>query len=378
MNLDFKHAKKEIVDTCMIGKLKRAEDVIVFGAGGSGDWTVDVLRKHGIIPRCYCDNSERKQGKTHNDLDVLSFEAAIRLYPEAAICIASMWQEEIQRQITAYDPGLEKHMYNLLKSMAWETTNCQYVSSEEEYIRGNLPRFEELCRDLADEYSKETLRGILNYRLTRDRSCLEQIKSNGSVYTDKAIWGSGPEGGEYFIIDGGAYDGDTVKDFVEAWGVRARLRLHCFEAGRANCRLIEDKKERFCPHQIFVHHSALWDSTGSGMVFSGTGLSGKIGEQGSERIVTERIDDLGLDRLDFIKLDIEGAERRCLEGARKTIEAYHPGLAVCAYHLQDDLLALSDFVRSLDRPYDMKLRHYKNSAGDTILYAVPKKRAGKM
>ena len=82
--------------------------------------------------------------------------------------------------------------------------------------------------------------------------------------------------------------------------------------------------------------------------------------------------------LDFIKLDIEGAERRCLEGARKTIEAYHPGLAVCAYHLQDDLLALSDFVRSLDRPYEMKLRHYKNSAGDTILYAVPKKRAGKM
>ena len=156
MKLDFEHSKKEIIDTCMIEELKRAKDVIVFGAGGSGDWTVSALRKHGIMPRCFCDNSERKQGKAQNFLDILSFEDAIRLYPEAAVCIASMWQEEIQRQITAYDPGLEKHMYNLLKSMAWETTNCQYVSSEEEYIRGNLPRFEELCRELADEYSKET------------------------------------------------------------------------------------------------------------------------------------------------------------------------------------------------------------------------------
>ncbi len=373
MNLDFKHAKKEIVDTCMIGKLKRAEDVIVFGAGGSGDWTVDVLRKHGIIPRCYCDNSERKQGKTHNDLDVLSFEAAIRLYPEAAICIASMWQEEIQRQIIAYDPRLGEHMYNLLLSMAWETTNRIYISSEEEYIRGNLSRFEELCKELDDACSRKTLRGILNYRLTRERSYLDEIKSSGSVYTDEDIWGAAPADGDFYLIDGGAYDGDTAEDFAEAWGGRARLYIYCFEADRANCRLLEDKKALFYPHQLFVSHSALWDSTGSGMVLSDSGLSGRVTEQGTECVVTKRIDDLDFERLDFIKLDIEGAERRCLEGARKTIETYHPGLAICAYHLQDDLFVLSDFIKSLDCPYDMKLRHYKNSAGDTILYAVPRK-----
>ena len=317
MNLDFKHAKKEIVDTCMIGKLKRAEDVIVFGAGGSGDWTVDVLRKHGIIPRCYCDNSERKQGKTHNDLDVLSFEAAIRLYPEAAICIASMWQEEIQRQIIAYDPRLGEHMYNLLLSMAWETTNRIYISSEEEYIRGNLSRFEELCKELADTCSRKTLRGILNYRLTRERSYLDEIKSSGSVYTDEDIWGAAPADGDFYLIDGGAYDGDTAEDFAEAWGGRARLYIYCFEADRANCRLLEDKKALFYPHQLFVSHSALWDSTGSGMVLSDSGLSGRVAEQGTECVVTKRIDDLDFERLDFIKLDIEGAERRCLEGGQK-------------------------------------------------------------
>lgn len=88
--------------------------------------------------------------------------------------------------------------------------------------------------------------------------------------------------------------------------------------------------------------------------------------------MTEKIDDIDFERVDFIKLDIEGAERNCLEGARKTIEKYHPRLAICAYHLQDDLLVLYEFIKSLHGSYDIKLRHYKDSSGDTILYGIPR------
>ena len=80
MELDFGNAKREIIDRHIINQLKTATDVIIFGAGGSGDWTADVLRKNDITPRCYCDNSVRKQGKVHNSLDVLSFESAEGLH----------------------------------------------------------------------------------------------------------------------------------------------------------------------------------------------------------------------------------------------------------------------------------------------------------
>ncbi len=189
MELDFGNAKKEIIDRHMINELKKAKDVIIFGAGGSGDWTADVLRKNGITPRCYCDNSVRKQGNVHNSLDVLSFESAISRYPKASICVASMWQEEILKQITAYDPQLKERTYNLLLTMAWETTNHIFVSSEETYIKDKLLCFEKLYHDLADEISKKTLCGILNYRLTRNKNYLDEIKSSENIYMDDTIWG---------------------------------------------------------------------------------------------------------------------------------------------------------------------------------------------
>lgn len=373
MNLDFRNAKKEIIDGQVINELKKAKDVIIFGAGGSGDWTADVLRKNGITPRCYCDNSVRKQGKVHNSLDVLSFESAISRYPKASICVASMWQEEILKQISSYDAQLEDRTYNLLLTMAWETTNNISVSSEETYIKDKLFYFEKMYRDLADEISKKTLCGILNYRLTRNRNYLNEIKSSESIYMDDTIWEDTLPKDNLFIIDGGAYDGDTVKEFIEKWGDRAKLYLYCFEASRANCYILENNQALFYPHKVFVHNLALWDISGCELVFSDSYLSGKITEKGSEHVMTGKIDDLDFERVDFIKLDIEGAERNCLEGARKTIENYRPCLAICAYHLQDDLLVLYEFIKSLNCSYEIKLRHYKDSSGDTILYAVPRR-----
>ena len=55
-------------------------------------------------------------------------------------------------------------------------------------------------------------------------------------------------------------------------------------------------------------------------------------------INTQRLDDCGYDNISLIKLDIEGAEREALKGAERIIKKCRPVLAICAYHLQDDLL----------------------------------------
>lgn len=45
---------------------------------------------------------------------------------------------------------------------------------------------------------------------------------------------------------------------------------------------------------------------------------------------------LKLERVDFIKLDIEGAEQNALQGGRNTIAKDHPRMAICAYHTTTD------------------------------------------
>ncbi|MEP7365208.1 MAG: FkbM family methyltransferase [Acidobacteriota bacterium] len=42
--------------------------------------------------------------------------------------------------------------------------------------------------------------------------------------------------------------------------------------------------------------------------------------------------ELNLDRVDFIKMDIEGAEVKALNGARETLAKFHPRMALSTYH----------------------------------------------
>jgi len=46
--------------------------------------------------------------------------------------------------------------------------------------------------------------------------------------------------------------------------------------------------------------------------------------------------ELGLARVDFIKMDIEGAEVNALKGARETLARHHPRMAISAYHRPSD------------------------------------------
>lgn len=63
--------------------------------------------------------------------------------------------------------------------------------------------------------------------------------------------------------------------------------------------------------------------------------------------------ELKLPRVDFIKMDIEGAERKALAGAAKTIAAYRPRMALCLYHLPDDPPVIRSLALSM-APYKVQ------------------------
>ena len=77
-------------------------------------------------------------------------------------------------------------------------------------------------------------------------------------------------------------------------------------------------------------------------------------------------------RLDFIKYDVEGAERDALLGSRSLIRQDSPRLLVSVYHRSADLWELPLLVRSLYPDASLYLRRMDGvPAWDIELYAVP-------
>ena len=67
----------------------------------------------------------------------------------------------------------------------------------------------------------------------------------------------------------------------------------------------------------------------------------------------------GLPRLDFIKMDIEGAEMAALKGASLSITKWKPKMAISTYHRIDDMWTIPAYIKSLRSDYEFSFRHYK-------------------
>ncbi|MEJ7604703.1 MAG: FkbM family methyltransferase [Bryobacteraceae bacterium] len=78
----------------------------------------------------------------------------------------------------------------------------------------------------------------------------------------------------------------------------------------------------------------------------------------SEKLPVTTIDklvaELKLDRVNFIKMDIEGAEPKALAGGRETLAKYHPHLSVSVYHVPDHPVIVPQVIRAAWSGYQME------------------------
>ena len=65
-----------------------------------------------------------------------------------------------------------------------------------------------------------------------------------------------------------------------------------------------------------------------------------------------------IEKVDFIKADIEGAERNMLLGATNTLKKFAPKISVCTYHLPDDKEVLEKIVKDANPDYHI-IHKYK-------------------
>ncbi|MGC9973672.1 MAG: FkbM family methyltransferase [Bryobacteraceae bacterium] len=71
----------------------------------------------------------------------------------------------------------------------------------------------------------------------------------------------------------------------------------------------------------------------------------RVGPKVPLTTIDKLVAELKLDRVDFIKMDIEGAEQNALIGAHATLAKYHPRMALSAYHLPTDPEKIPELVR---------------------------------
>ena len=168
-------------------------------------------------------------------------------------------------------------------------------------------------------------------------------------------------------IDGGAYDGATAAEFV-----KLDAMVYAFEMDSDNYRKALPRAEEF---GFTLENLGLSDKAGvEKYSYGGTGskknLRGKLTANfiDLDTYVAEK----NIPRVDYIKLDIEGAELEMLHGAEKTITRCKPKMAVSAYHKLEDLWTLATYIKSLRGDYEFEFRHYQIDYNDYVLDAEEK------
>jgi FkbM family methyltransferase len=81
-------------------------------------------------------------------------------------------------------------------------------------------------------------------------------------------------------------------------------------------------------------------------------LQHRVGKVTVELVTIDKlVADLRLDRVDLIKMNIEGAERQALAGAQGTLQRFRPRVAVVVGHLPDDPVAIPAVIEKSHVPY---------------------------
>jgi len=178
------------------------------------------------------------------------------------------------------------------------------------------------------------------------------------------------------VIDGGGCTGDTTLYFAARVGSKGRV--YTFEFEQRNLEIM-DKNLALNPHisgSVEIVPRALWGKSDEALDYDPDGPATTVAlkqDPGTAQAMTLSIDDLverqGLPKVDFIKMDIEGAELSALKGAERTLRAFKPTLAISAYHRKEDLVDIPAYIDGLGLGYEFLLDHFTIYHGETVLFA---------
>lgn len=182
------------------------------------------------------------------------------------------------------------------------------------------------------------------------------------------------------VFDLGGCWGDTALYFAHEVGDQGEVYSFEFIPGnikifKSNLLINKKLKNRvmLVPHPVtnksdeFIHYK----DNGPGSKVSADSF---VGETGTCKTVSidEFVKNKDIKKVDFIKMDIEGAEMMALEGGIETIKKFQPKLAIAIYHSFDDFVNIPKWILDLNLNYEIYIDHFSIHMEETICFAKPK------
>jgi FkbM family methyltransferase len=180
------------------------------------------------------------------------------------------------------------------------------------------------------------------------------------------------------VVDAGACWGDTTLYFAERVGDHGLVIAYEFEPGNLAIFQRNLARNEQLAGRIRLVERAVWSEGALTLPYASNSAGTHVStdQELSRSVLSDTIDDLvkreRLSRVDFIKMDIEGAELEALKGARETILMHQPKLAISAYHHPDHIWQISKFLEDLGAPYRFFLDHFTMHAEETVLFCLPR------
>ena len=168
------------------------------------------------------------------------------------------------------------------------------------------------------------------------------------------------------FVDCGAFDGETVNEY---FSYNKDGMSISFEPDPKNLEVlnknIKNKNALIYPLGVYSKTDIL--------KFNPLGSGGSIEENGELEIAVTSLDETIYNfKPDYIKMDIEGAEKEALLGAKNIIKDFSPKLAISIYHKAQDLWEIPLLIKEINPNYEFKIRCHNHLCLETILYAKVK------
>ncbi len=316
--------------------------IVLYGTGNGADAIINKFNEYDIpIADIFASDDFIRDRKFHN-IKVLSYSDICQKYNDFIIVLAFGTNNPIvlenirkySKQHKLYAPDIPIYGNNFFTK---------------EFYNKNKEHFENIYSRLADAESRRIYENIINYKISGKVEYLfDSFTDKNLIYSDILKLSDNET-----IVDIGAYCGDTIKEFTEYTGGKYN-QIYALEPDSKN--FLRLKKNTVGLSNITLYNMGAWSKKDELAFSNFNSRNSHISNTGTF-IKVQDIDSLISDKITFIKMDIEGAESKAIEGCSNTIRNYKPKLYICAYHKSEDMFAIPESVLQIENSYKMYFRH---------------------
>lgn len=230
------------------------------------------------------------------------------------------------------------------------------------FVQAHCDELEQAYALLADDRSREVFAATVHFKLSGKLHWLRDYTDSRKTAFERYLK---PQKDEYFV-DLGAYNGDTIREFL-SYTDDSYAHITALEPDRKTFKKLKKYVEQAQLDRIQLVNAGAWNEPGE-MLFAGKAGRNSVltpvmhevsHDKHTMNIPVESVDHV-LDGAPctLLKLDVEGAERMALEGARQTIQTWHPRISLSAYHRSEDLYELPLLLREMCPDVKLGMLHH--------------------